>query len=281
MQSRISSLVCGTPRSGSSLLCEALITTGIAGQPEEFFLPQNEVLWQERWQTATYAEYLAHTIQQCTTPNGVFCVKMMMGYFDDFVSKLRQIPDYAEKPLSVHNLLQTVFPNLHYIWIRRRDKVRQAVSHAKARQTNVWKVTTNILAPPDQFNKPVSDQFNKPVFSFEQIDYMTQELVAQDAAWQHYFTENNIQPFVVEYEDFVLRYEETAIQILDYLGIPKTESATFAARSMKKQADEESEQWVQHYHHLKKKSRRHRLISQANKVLVTFSQAKRLKSFVS
>src|SRR4051794_33551393 len=30
-------LVCATPRSGSTLLCEALKSTGVAGVPEEYF----------------------------------------------------------------------------------------------------------------------------------------------------------------------------------------------------------------------------------------------------
>ncbi|MGI9058103.1 MAG: Stf0 family sulfotransferase [Ktedonobacteraceae bacterium] len=30
-------LVCATPRSGSTLLCEALANTGIAGNPKEYF----------------------------------------------------------------------------------------------------------------------------------------------------------------------------------------------------------------------------------------------------
>ncbi len=30
-------LVCATPRSGSTLLCEALLATGVAGRPREYF----------------------------------------------------------------------------------------------------------------------------------------------------------------------------------------------------------------------------------------------------
>jgi LPS sulfotransferase NodH len=30
-------LVCGTPRSGTSLLCRLLAATGVAGRPEEYF----------------------------------------------------------------------------------------------------------------------------------------------------------------------------------------------------------------------------------------------------
>ena len=33
----VSFLICSTPRSGSTLLCEALRNTGLAGRPEEYF----------------------------------------------------------------------------------------------------------------------------------------------------------------------------------------------------------------------------------------------------
>src|SRR5690348_4387329 len=97
MQPHISYLVCGTPRSGSSLLCEALANTGVAGGPEEYFQPANEIIWKERWGVSTYVEYLAHTIEQCTTPNGAFGAKMMWGYFDHFLQHLYQMPDYKKR----------------------------------------------------------------------------------------------------------------------------------------------------------------------------------------
>jgi LPS sulfotransferase NodH len=33
----LSYLICSTPRSGSTLLCEALTNTGVAGSPEEYY----------------------------------------------------------------------------------------------------------------------------------------------------------------------------------------------------------------------------------------------------
>lgn len=273
MQPHTSYLVCGTPRSGSSLLCEALIRTEISGLPEEYFLPRNQTIWQKQWQTSGYTEYLASVFSQGTTPNGVFGSKMMWGYFGNFLRSVRRIPAYSEPSLSAHNLMQAVFPNLHYIWIKRLDKVRQAVSHAKARQTNEWKVTDNAL---------VSQHLaRKPIFSYQQIDYMIQELEMQDNAWQRYFTENHIQPFIVVYEDFVRQYEETTIQILDYLNIPEIEEVTFAPRRMKKQADGESDQWVQFYYQLKTESKRHRLLSCANRLLLLSSQPARLEGLIT
>jgi LPS sulfotransferase NodH len=48
-------LVCATPRSGSTLVCQALKKTGVAGRPEEYFDRQAVSLW-KAVQTATWRE---------------------------------------------------------------------------------------------------------------------------------------------------------------------------------------------------------------------------------
>ncbi len=268
MQPHTSYIICATPRNGSTLLCEALKNTGLAGQPEEYFGMRDSPVWQARWGVSTHAEYIAETIKQGTTPNGVFGAKMMWGYFDTFVSRARQLPAYKEIQ-TVPDLIASIFPNPHYIWIRRRDTVRQAVSHAKARQTNIWAVSGDEIQLPTQ----------KPLFSFEQIDFMVHEIEAHEAAWQRYFVDNGIKPFVVIYEDLITRYEETACEILAYLDIPITEPLTFAARCLRQQADEESEQWIQRYHQLKTQKKYYALLSAANGLLLTFWQSTKLRSF--
>jgi LPS sulfotransferase NodH len=42
-------LICGTPRTGSTLLCGLLRDTGIAGRPESYFRLQGEQSWADRW----------------------------------------------------------------------------------------------------------------------------------------------------------------------------------------------------------------------------------------
>ena len=240
MQPHTSYLVCGTPRCGSSLLCETLKNTGVAGRPEEYFWRGDELFWQERWGTSTYMEYLTRAIEQGTTPNGVFGAKLMWGYFDDVIAKLRSISDYAESPLAT--LLPTIFPNLHYIWIKRKDKVQQAISHWKAIQTNIWVWSTDEL--------PML--VRQPVFDFAAIDHLVQEIIAHESAWQHYFETCSVQPFTVIYEDLAQAYEETALHILQYLYVSYPENLVFAERNLRKQADALSEEWVQQYHQLKR-----------------------------
>jgi trehalose 2-sulfotransferase len=274
MRPSVSYLICATARSGSTFLCEALINTGIAGRPNEYFealkdtgLPRKPVQYFEGLNNpeiaqilsklpsvpdthvyltrsvTNYADYLAKAIEEGTTPNGVFGAKLTWDSFDDFILHLRQIPAYKETDVS--SLLGTLFPHLHYIWITRRDKVKQAVSLWKAIQTWVWEVREQ----PQATDAPSEREI---VFHFEAIDFLLQQIESYETAMQQYFDANNIQPFVVIYEEFIAAYETTARGMLQYLQIPTPKDLVFAKCTMKRQADTLSEEWVQHYLHLKR-----------------------------
>src|ERR1700759_2491229 len=132
-------IVCATPRSGSTLVCHALRETGVAGRPEEYFealrhsgrprRPEEYFVGVEDqstpdplgegpagseppprsplWSRAAYDRYLAWALEAGTTENGIFGAKLMWGYFGDFVSLLRNIPEYRYLPPA--ELLQAVF----------------------------------------------------------------------------------------------------------------------------------------------------------------------------
>ena len=57
---------------------------------------------------------------------------------ESFVDNLKSLPEYRDIHPSVPSLLDQIFSNLHYVWITRRNKVRQAVSHCRASQTGLW-----------------------------------------------------------------------------------------------------------------------------------------------
>ncbi len=52
---------------------------------------------------------------------------------------------------------------------------------------------------------------------------------------------------MVVYEELVHTYQETAIAILKYLHIPVPDHLTFAPRTMQRQANALSDEWVQGY----------------------------------
>src|SRR5579884_4137590 len=138
MRPQTSYIILVTTRSGSTLLCEALDGTNIAGHPDEYFTPGNSTLrkpfWREDHEHLTFMEYIERVLDAGTTPNGVFGTKCGILELHRIERELRRLPGNEQLPL--YELFSTVFPNLHFVWVTRRDKIRQAVSVAKAMQTN-------------------------------------------------------------------------------------------------------------------------------------------------
>lgn len=241
MKPSVSYLICATPRCGGYLLFEALENTGLAGIPGEYFWDDKE--WSKKWGATDYTDFLNKVKEKSTTSNGVFGTKLMWGYFDRFISQVLQTPQFKDRSLSPYAVLTELFPNLNYIWIMRRDKVRQAVSLWKGLQTCIWW---------QRIGDPIPELDKEPEYNFKAIDYLIQEIIFHEAAWQEYFTRYNITPFTVIYEDFVPYYEETALRILEWLKISYPEDLVFGERRLLKQADSVSEEWVQRYRDDKK-----------------------------
>jgi LPS sulfotransferase NodH len=260
-------LICSTPRTGSSLLCDALTATGVAGRPEEYFQFRARTGYprrpQEYFEGAADAEifdilgprtrveedearydpsrferyegYLEWALQAGTTPNGVFGAKVMWGYFNGFVTGLRwAVP--GRQRLSVRELAPSVFPDLRYLSVTRRDKVRQAVSLWRALQTWSWS--------SDQVPAVGTEHL---VYSHAAIAHLIRDIEAHEYEWRTYFRECGVEPLTIVYEDFAGRYEETVRDILRHLQIPEAESAVIAAPHKRPQSDDLSREWTDRY----------------------------------
>jgi LPS sulfotransferase NodH len=242
-------VICAVQRSGSFLLCEALKNTGLAGVPEEYFLCEEQGRWEDEddWWNRHYRvtsrdEYLRKVFEVGTTPNGVFGVKIMWNYFPYMLRNLRELPEYAG--LETPELMKRLFSNPKYIWITRQDKVRQAVSWAKAGQTGVYAWGKGEVLPPQE-----------PKFDFAFINNMHELILEGEAGWANFFEACGIKPFKVIYEEFVEAYEQTALDILDYLSVPYPENLVFGERKLQKQADLLNGKWVEKYIQIKQEQR--------------------------
>jgi trehalose 2-sulfotransferase len=180
-----------------------LDSTDVAGHPREYFW--NLPYWYQVWHVSDTARYIEHVQKAGTTPNGVFGIKLMSYQFDH----LRAVVSNAlgESDASLHDLVAQIFPNPRYIWLTRRDKVRQAVSLHRAHQTAHWQTAHARERPPAA----------TPSFDFELIDLYVGTIVLGDAAWQDYFAAGNIEPFTIVYEDFIRDPISDVGAILDWL----------------------------------------------------------------
>ena len=247
MKPHTSYIIFAVQRSGSFLLCEALKNTGLAGFPEEYFLDGQgweDGEWARQNGVVTRDDYLRLVFEKGTSPNGVFGAKIMWNYFPIMHQKLTELPKY--RGWNAPPLLADLFPDLHYIWIVRRDKVRQAVSWAKAGQTNVYGWSKG---------EPLPVPRQEPTFDFTFIDLLYNLILEGEAGWQSFFEASGVQPFQVVYEDLVEAYEETALRILDYLNVPFPKDLVFGERRMQKQADALNDLWVEKYIAMKEQAR--------------------------
>ena len=260
----VSYLVCATQRSGSTLLCELLKGTEVAGVPDEFFealrstgLPRQPRQYFEDAGVADIAERLApvdagqpeqpgefegwfhYALQRGTTPNGVFGAKMMWNYFDDFRSRIGGLPGLEGKAFT--DALPEVFPDLRIIFVRRRDKVSQAVSLWKAIQTQHWRTGSEFGQDEVDGEPPRLGA----EYDFRAIDHLVHELHRWDARWEDWFHATGRDPIRVIYEEFTQSRAATIGRVLDALGIDPPEPA--GQKPMKRQADDLSRDWVERY----------------------------------
>ena len=280
-------LVCATPRSGSTLVCQALKATGVAGRPEEYFealrhsgrprrpeeyfggMDDRSVLDHlgERtvgddpqprsplWSRAAYDRYLDWAMETGTTDNGVFGAKLMWGYFEDFVSLLRNVPRYRDVPLE--HLMTTVFPEVTFIRVVRANKIRQAVSLWKAVQTATWREQDAIQSasvglddsePP--YKSFIRDHRPQLRFHYNAIAHLLDGILQEEASWDAFFEHCGITPILVLYENFAADYETSTVRVLERLRLSLPEAFAFEPR-MKRQSDGINDDWARRFSELR------------------------------
>ena len=84
----------------------------------------------------TYEEYLHLVGTESTTSNGVSGVKLHYYQFAELPKRMEAVPGLRE--LTSGQLMLKIFPKATYIWLRRRDKARQAISLQLASKTDKW-----------------------------------------------------------------------------------------------------------------------------------------------
>ena len=224
-----SCFVCGTPRSGSWLLCGLLASTGVAGRPHEWFWRDTEEATRRAWGVSQFGDYVARVRNAGTTDNGVFGAKLMWAYLDDLVRRLRELGGDS----SDRAILASHFPAPQFVWVRRDDVVAQAGSWAKALQTGRWHHW-------DSRGPTVA-----PVYDRGQIEALAREAAAHDAAWRAWFEANAIEPLVVRFEDVVTDTAGGTRAVLEFLRIPAGDVPI--AELTVKASDRVNEEWIARY----------------------------------
>jgi LPS sulfotransferase NodH/SAM-dependent methyltransferase len=222
---RKSYIVASTDRSGSTFLCSLLWQTGVLGAPAEYWnfrsRPKAKPIgaqMMERLEAASAADYLDKLLACRTSRNGIFSVK---AHSFDFEEAVRQFPEMLER-----------LSPLTYIYIERKDKVAQAVSMAKAAQTGVW-------VSYGKMHKTENLHYDK-----ELIARCLGFLERQHRDWLRWFETNQIEPFIVAYEDLLVDHAGVVRSIVKLLGAENDKPQKVHLPKLEKQSDQTNEKWV-------------------------------------
>lgn len=230
-------VVCAIARSGSNLLTDGLHMTRRAGRPKQFFLPSREAYYAAKsgLDSRDFAAYVRGIIPATATSNEVFGFKLMVWYLKDFLRRLRETKAFGDESARDLEILRNAFPRLEFIQIVRRNKVRQAISRARAGQTGLWKLCNGKQAT------------GKPSFDPALINNCLTEAAVHDEMWKDFFHSIEVEPFRVEYEQLCEDYENTLRSVLDYLRIALPRGTRIGPPRTIRQADEISVEWEKRF----------------------------------
>jgi LPS sulfotransferase NodH len=190
-------IICGTPRTGSTLLCKLLASTGTSGDPHSFYRRQDVSAWAEEWKLPgrdTMGElefnvaYLNSALSAGKGGSDVFGLRLMRENLGELSAILDQI---FPKLASDTARFEKAFGRILYIHLSRENKLAQAVSLIKAQQTGLWHIAPDgseieRVAPPQA-----------PHYDFDRVKGELAELEAYDAAWNFWFAAQGITPLRV------------------------------------------------------------------------------------
>lgn len=229
-----------TQRNGSTLLCKALETLGFAGKPREWFLDyyDNPDLF-KIYNCKTLDELQKKIWKKGSSENNIFGIKI--GKVEpEFSIIINQIKNKISsiKTLNDIDVLNYLVPNCKHIFMTRRNKVRLAVSWWKAIQSDEW----------HRINGAKKKIINiKDKYDFDAIKHLYIESSMREAGMQEFFTESNIIPMTIVYEDFIRDYKNTIKNILTFLAIDFKADLIIQKPYYEKLSDDLSEEWCNRF----------------------------------
>ncbi|MBZ0128764.1 MAG: Stf0 sulfotransferase family protein [Rhodobacteraceae bacterium] len=235
-------IICGTPRTGSTLLCGLLKATGYMGAPDSFYRRQSRGDWVREWGLSGQsgeAGYLAAAIRAGRGGTDLFAMRLMRENLEE----LQAILDGLYLGLkSDAARFDNAFGRVRYVHLARQDKLAQAVSLVRAEQEGLWHKA------PDGTEIERLAPAAEPVYDFARLRAAVGQMSAFDAAWQEWFAAEGIRPLQVSYEALAGDPAGVLAGICGDLGLPMPEIGRVVP-DVAKLADALSRDWMERYRH--------------------------------
>ena len=143
-QAKRSYIICTSPRSGSTMLCEMLRATGVAGRPASLFHTPALAAWLEAYDLRasdygsvreTLKAVFAAALAEGTGDTETFGLRLQRGSFDFFMEQIHTLHPGQPSDLAC---IEAAFGPTVFIHLSRGDTLGQAISCLRAEQTGLW-----------------------------------------------------------------------------------------------------------------------------------------------
>ena len=234
--------LCAVARSGAHLLTGALQASHLAGRPLQYFHTHLAQKYAARYgldAARNFTQYLHGLLKGAATANGVFGFRIASWDVDRLVCRLRESGQFGPNDLAERDLLHAAFPGLRCIQLTREDKLRQAISRARAMQTNLWiRGKEHVVIGEAKFDP-------------ELIDHCLAGAAREEELWLEFFTRNGLDPLALTYEELCADYPGTVKRVFDFLRIRPRRNFDWGSPRTERQADALTEEWAEKYRALR------------------------------
>ena len=235
-------LICTHPRSGSTLLGEAIHAVGGLGSPLEYF---------HRGFSSADRAALGGLGHRSVRPRGASAAdrperhpvgQTLLARRRGYRARLEPVrfatleaglpPDApAETYREIAATLAPLFPNPTFVSLIRRDRLRQAVSTLAAEQSRLWRSIPGLGA---------QEAPQELVYGYERILRLVAGADRCNLHWGKFFAALGQIPAAITYEDLIADYAGTVERLLRHLG----RDAEAPPLRLRRQSDERSERMM-------------------------------------
>lgn len=227
-------------------MCSLLGSTGVAGMRRGQLVGHEYVLQLvgRRDQRTNFGpldrdslrRFLQDAFDRSRTPNGVAGFKLMWEQVRRLALRLGYTANSGR--FGFHDFATLVPEKTRFIWLTRRERVRQAVSLVKAVQSQCW-------------NSAEQERFTGfYVFDYIALKKTVQMLEDHDAMWREFFEHNAIKPLEVVYEDVIRDRWAQVQRIADFVEIPGAVASDIGEVHYQKQSEALNDLWVERFENI-------------------------------
>ena len=236
-------IICATPRSGSTLLCDLLTDTGICGRPNSFFTRRFVHYWARelnlsvaQWNNEHEFDqsYLCAVLQRGADGTRVFGMRLM---WESVVELSKRLESFYPDLSNDNARFCSAFGSPCYLHLTRADKVAQAVSLLRAEQSGLW----HVFADGSERERLKSGQV--PVYDASLLSELVAMLEEHDAAWLEWFSLQDIEPLRITYEALSCEPKDVMATVLSFIGLDSGVAGAAEPKTAKL-ADSENHEWA-------------------------------------